>query len=89
MDADIKEKEDQEGEEEEAVFPGEVNGAGKPVFPWYLLTSGTKVYMKGIPEEESVDTEEYPVLIPGRLRYTFSIMSPVPPATAQRTSTGW
>lgn len=52
-----------EGEEEEAVFPGEVNGAGKPVFPWYLLTSGTKVYMKGIPEEESVDTEEYPVLI--------------------------
>lgn len=52
-----------EGEESDLVFPGEVNGAGKPVFPWYLLTSGTKVYMKGIPEDESADTEEYPVLI--------------------------
>lgn len=32
-------------------------------FPWYRLTSGTKVYMKGIPGEESVKTEEYPVVI--------------------------
>lgn len=32
-------------------------------FPWYHLTSGTKVYMKGIPEDEEVDTEDYPVLI--------------------------
>lgn len=32
-------------------------------FPWYHLDSGTKVYMKGIPEDESVETEEYPVLI--------------------------
>lgn len=32
-------------------------------FPWYHLASGTKVYMKGIPADESVDTEDYPVLI--------------------------
>ena len=27
-------------------------------FPWYQLASGTKVYMKGIPEDESIDTED-------------------------------
>lgn len=43
------EEEDREGE---IVFPGEVDAAGKPVFPWYLLDSGTKVYMKGIPEDK-------------------------------------
>lgn len=32
-------------------------------FPWYSLSSGTKVYMKGIPEDEEVDTEDYPVVI--------------------------
>lgn len=32
-------------------------------FPWYSLTSGTKVYMKGIPGDESVKTEEYPVVL--------------------------
>lgn len=32
-------------------------------FPWYQLDSGTKVYMKGIPEDESIDTEDYPVVI--------------------------
>lgn len=32
-------------------------------FPWYHLSSGTKVYMKGIPKEKSVKTENYPVLI--------------------------
>lgn len=32
-------------------------------FPWYQLASGTKVYMKGIPEDESIDTEDYPVVI--------------------------
>lgn len=51
------------GAEGEVVFPGEVDASGKPAFPWYLLTSGTKVYMKGIPEDESVKTEEYPPLI--------------------------
>lgn len=32
-------------------------------FPWYQLSSGTKVYMKGIPNEKAIKTEEYPVLI--------------------------
>ena len=32
-------------------------------FPWYQLASGTKVYMTGIPEDESIDTEDYPVVI--------------------------
>lgn len=32
-------------------------------FPWYDLASATKVYMKGIPKDDSVKTEEYPVLI--------------------------
>lgn len=32
-------------------------------FPWIELTSGTKTYMKGIPEDESVETEDYPVII--------------------------
>lgn len=33
------------------------------IFPWYSLTSGTKVYMKGIPEDESIEKEDYPVVI--------------------------
>ena len=49
--------------EERIVFPGETDASGRPVFPWYLLASGTKAYMKGIPEDPSVDTEDYPVLI--------------------------
>ena len=32
-------------------------------FPWYQLTSGTKVYMKGISKEEEADPEEDPVVI--------------------------
>lgn len=32
-------------------------------FPWYHLTSGTKIYMKGMLEDESIDVQEYPVLI--------------------------
>lgn len=32
-------------------------------FPWFQLESGTKVYMKGIPEDETLKAEEYPVVI--------------------------
>lgn len=32
-------------------------------FPWYELTAGTKVYMKGVFEDESVKTEDYPAVI--------------------------
>ena len=33
------------------------------VFPWYHLTSGTKIYMKGMLEDPEVDVQEYPPLI--------------------------
>lgn len=32
-------------------------------FPWYHLTSGTKVYMRGIPKDKSVRTERFPPVI--------------------------
>lgn len=32
-------------------------------FPWYRLEAGVKVYMKGIPEDESVKPESYPAVI--------------------------
>ena len=32
-------------------------------FPWYHLTSGTKIYMKGTLEDSTVDVQEYPPLI--------------------------
>lgn len=32
-------------------------------FPWYELSSGTKVYMKGMLDQETVDVQEQPVLI--------------------------
>ncbi len=32
-------------------------------FPWYHLTSGTKIYMKGMLEDPEVDVQEYPPLI--------------------------
>lgn len=40
-----------------SVFPGE------RTFPWYLPSSGTKVYMRGIPEDGTVDTEDYPIVM--------------------------
>ena len=33
------------------------------VFPWYHLTNGPKVYMKGMIEDPEVDVQEYPPLI--------------------------
>ncbi len=32
-------------------------------FPWYLPAAGTKAYMKGIPENEAMKTDSYPLLI--------------------------
>lgn len=31
--------------------------------PWYELEAGTEVYMKGIMEDEGIESEEYPVII--------------------------
>lgn len=32
-------------------------------FPWYRLASGTRVYMKGLPEDESIQSEDFPPII--------------------------
>ena len=32
------------------------------VFPWYHLTNGTKIYMKGMLEDSEIDVQEYPPL---------------------------
>lgn len=31
--------------------------------PWYRLTSGTRVYMKGVPKDESIKSEDFPPVI--------------------------
>ena len=33
------------------------------VFPWYHLTNGTKIYMKGMLEDSEIDVQKYPPLI--------------------------
>ncbi len=33
------------------------------ILPWYELEAGTEVYMKGIMEDEGIESEEYPVII--------------------------
>ncbi|EOS71965.1 hypothetical protein C818_00112 [Lachnospiraceae bacterium MD308] len=33
------------------------------ILPWYELESGTEAYMKGIVDEEDIESEEYPVII--------------------------
>lgn len=33
------------------------------ILPWYELEAGTEVYMKGIMEDEDIESEEYPVII--------------------------
>ncbi len=32
-------------------------------FPWYRLTSGTRVYMKGVPEDKSIQSKDFPPVI--------------------------
>lgn len=32
-------------------------------FPWYRLTSGTRVYMKGVPKDKSIRSEQFPPVI--------------------------
>lgn len=47
----------------EAYLPGSEAFPGKKTFPWYVPASGTKAYMKGIPEGSAVKTENYPLVI--------------------------
>lgn len=44
-------------------LPGSEEFPGARTFPWYLPASGTKVYMKGIPEDPSVKAEDYPIVM--------------------------
>ena len=32
-------------------------------FPWFKLANGTKAYMKGFTEDETLKTQDYPVVI--------------------------
>lgn len=53
------EKESPEG----AFLPGSEAFPGEMSLPWYLPASGTKVYMKGIPDDGSVKAEDYPIVM--------------------------
>lgn len=35
----------------------------KLTFPWFKLGDGTKTYMKGFPEDQTLKTQDYPVVI--------------------------
>ena len=54
------EKESPEGD---VYLPGSEAFPGERTFPWYLPASGTKVYMKGIPEGTSVKADDYPIVM--------------------------
>lgn len=54
------EKESPEGD---VFLPGSEAFPGERTFPWYLPASGTKVYMRGIPEGSAVKTENYPIVM--------------------------
>lgn len=47
----------------DTFLPGSGAFPGERTFPWYLPASGTKVYMKGIPEDSAVKTENYPIVM--------------------------
>ncbi|MBD5559079.1 MAG: DUF2194 domain-containing protein [Clostridia bacterium] len=55
--------EDAEEKDEPIEFPGTTDSTGRPVCDWFRLGPGTKVYMSGIPEEESVPSSDYPPLM--------------------------
>lgn len=48
---------------EQFVFPGNTSESGKPVFDYYLLGAGTKLYMRGIPDGDNIEEGDYPALI--------------------------
>ena len=58
------------------------------VFPWYHLTNGTKVYMKGIIEDPEVDVQEYPPLIWRKNFTTASVFAVIGDYMADATGLG-
>ena len=58
------------------------------VFPWYHLTNGTKVYMKGMIEDPEVDVQEYPPLIWRKNFTTASVFAVIGDYMADATGLG-
>lgn len=54
---------EKESPEAETFLTGSSAFPGEKTFPWYIPASGTKVYMRGIPEGNAVKTENYPIVI--------------------------
>lgn len=44
-------------------LPGSGAFPGERTLPWYLPAVGTKVYMKGVPEDDAVEAEDYPIVM--------------------------
>lgn len=51
-----------EGDSDEPL-PGSSAFPGERTFPWYLPAAGTKVYMRGIAQDDAVKTEDYPIVL--------------------------
>lgn len=47
----------------DTMLPGSEAFPGERTFPWYLPSSGTKVYMKGVPEGMDMQEEQCPIVI--------------------------
>ena len=47
----------------DSYLPGSEAFPGERTFPWYIPAAGTKVYMKGLPEETAIKAERYPIVI--------------------------
>lgn len=58
------------------------------IFPWYHLTNGTKVYMKGMIEDPEVDVQEYPPLIWRKNFTTASVFAVIGDYMADATGLG-
>ena len=54
---------EKESPDADTFLPGSEAFPGERTFPWYLPASGTKVYMRGIPEGAAVKTENYPIVM--------------------------
>lgn len=57
-------------------------------FPWYHLTSGTKIYMKGMLEDPTVNIQEYPPLIWRKNFTTASVFAVIGDYMADATGLG-
>lgn len=51
------------GADADEFLPGSGAFPRERAFPWYLPASGTKVYMKGVLEDNTVEMEDYPIVM--------------------------